>query len=293
MTDAREDIIDCMARMKGEEIPFAVATVVRLEGAAAVKAGSKAVVRGDGEIVGWIGGGCTTGAVRKAGLKSLVDGRATLIRVKPDSVPAAADDGVETYRSVCPSEGVIEVFIEPVLPRPALLIAGASPVARALADLADRLGHAVTVAALPADLDGFPDSCERIAGFDLAQAPRAGSSFIVVATQGRRDREALRAALATGAPYVAFVGSRKKGAAMKKAMKEAGVSRNRIAALRSPAGLHIGAHTPEEIALSVLAEIVQERRMGMPVGAPIPDAAEAAKQATPAPAEENDSCCGH
>jgi xanthine dehydrogenase accessory factor len=292
MTDGREDIIDCMARMKGEEIPFAVATVVQLQGVAAARVGSKAVIRGDGEIVGWIGGGCTTGAVRKAGLRALVDGQAKLIRVKPDKV-TAQDDGVETYKSACPSEGVIEVFIEPVLPRPALLIAGASPVARALADLAHRLGHAVTVAALKADLESIPDSFERIAGFDLSQAPRADSSFIVVATQGKRDREALQAALETGAPYVAFVGSRKKGAAMKRAMEEAGVGKARIAALRSPAGLDIGAHTPEEIALSVLAEIVQERRMGAAAEETMPDAAEAARQATPAPEKEPGGCCGH
>jgi len=294
MSDDREDIIDCMARMKGEEVPFAVATVVQLQGAAAARVGSKAVIRGDGEIVGWIGGGCTAGAVRKAGLKALVDGQARLIRVQPEKVPAE-DDGVENYKSVCPSEGIIEVFIEPVLPRPALLIAGASPVARALADLAQRLGHAVTVAALPADLEAFPASCVRVEGFDLSRAPRAESGFIVVATQGKRDREALAAALQTGAPYVAFVGSRKKAAAMRKAMEEAGVHKSRITALRSPAGIHIGATTPEEIALSVLAEIVQERRMGAPADAPVPDVAEATAQATPAPQEAGvkGGCCGH
>lgn len=294
MTDDREDIIDCMARMKGEEVPFAVATVVQRQGAAAASVGAKAVIRGDGEIVGWIGGGCTAGAVRKAGLKALVDGLARLIRVQPEKV-SAGDDGVENYKSVCPSEGIIEVFIEPVLPRPALLIAGASPVARALADLAHRLGHAVTVAALPADLEAFPESYQRIEGFELSRAPRAASSVIVVATQGKRDREALAAALSTGAPHVAFVGSRKKAAAMRQAMEEAGIDQARIAALRSPAGIHIGAVTPEEIALSVLAEIVQERRMGAPADAPAPDVAEAARQATPAPeaAEETGGCCGH
>jgi xanthine dehydrogenase accessory factor len=262
MTRDSEDIIDCMARMKGEEQPFAVATIVQVEGAAAARAGAKAVVRGDGEIVGWIGGGCTTGAVRRAGLRALVDGQARLIRVRPEDDSAGGADGIETFRSVCPSEGTIEVFIEPVLPRPALLVAGASPVARALADLAERLGYAVTVAALGADLDGFSDSAERIEGFDLGQAPRAQSSFIVVATQGKRDREALHAALLTGAPYVAFVGSCKKGAVLRKAMAAAGVDPARIAALKSPAGLHLGSVTPEEIALSILAEIVQQRRTG-------------------------------
>ncbi len=293
MSDEREDIIDCMARMKGEEIPFAVATVVRVEGAAAARVGAKAVIRGDGEVVGWIGGGCTAGVVRKAGLKALVDGQARLIRVQPDTAPDG-DDGVESHRSACPSGGTVEVFVEPVLPRPALLIAGASPVARALADLAHRLGHAVTVAAQPADLDGFSKSVQRIAGFDLARAPRAGSAFIVVATQGKRDREALQAALQTGAPYVAFIGSRKKGAAMRAAMAESGIAADRIAALRCPAGLDIGAHTPEEIALSVLAEIVQERRRG-PAAEAVPDVSAATREATPEPrkAEDAGGCCDH
>lgn len=261
MTDDSEEILDCMARMKGEERPFAVATVVRVEGAAAVRAGAKAVIRGDGEIIGWIGGGCTAGAVRKAGLQSLVNGQARLIRVHPAGDEPAGDD-VESFKSVCPSGGTVEVFIEPVLPRPALLIAGASPVARVLCDLASRIGYAVTVAALPGDLEAFESAVERIEGFDLGAAPRVDSGFLVVATQGRRDREALQAALLSGAPYVAFVGSRKKAAALKKAMAEAGVDKSRLDALRSPAGMDIGAVTPEEIALSILTDIVRERRMG-------------------------------
>ncbi len=266
MTDDSEEIFDCMARMKGEERPFAVATVVRVEGAAAARAGAKAVIRGDGEIIGWIGGGCTTGAVRKAGLDSLVNGRARLIRVRPAGDDPPAGDDVESFKSVCPSGGTVEVFIEPVLPRPALLIAGASPVARVLCDLASRIGYAVTVAALPGDLAAFGSAVERIEGFDLGAAPRVDSGFLVVATQGRRDREALQAALQSGAPWVAFVGSRKKAAALKKAMAEAGVAKVRLDALRSPAGMHIGAVTPEEIALSILTDIVRERRMGAVTG---------------------------
>ncbi len=270
MTNDSEEILDCMARMKGEERPFAVATVVRVEGAAAARAGAKAVIRGDGEIIGWIGGGCTAGAVRKAGLQSLVSGQARLIRVQPAADEVTGDepagDDVESFKSVCPSGGTVEVFIDPVLPRPALLIAGASPVARVLCDLASRIGYAVTVAALPGDLEAFGPAVERIEGFDLGTAPRLDNGFLVVATQGRRDREALQAALQSGAPYVAFVGSRKKAAAMKKAMAEAGVDKARLAALRSPAGMHIGAVTPEEIALSILTDIVRERRMGAVTG---------------------------
>jgi xanthine dehydrogenase accessory factor len=118
----------------------------------------------------------------------------------------------------------------------------------------------VTVAALAEDLDAMADADEKLAGFDLSQSPRAATGFIVVATQGKRDREALEAALACGAPYVAFIGSRKKAADMKRQLEARGVDAERLAALRAPAGLDIGAVTPEEIALSVLTEIVRERR---------------------------------
>jgi xanthine dehydrogenase accessory factor len=265
MTDRPEDIIDCMARMKGDGQPFALATVVRTEDATAAKAGAKAVVRADGAVTGWVGGGCTLGAVRKAAARALADGQARLVRVRPNAAEAAEAaareaPGVELHGSRCPSGGTIEVFVEPILPRPSLIVAGASPTARALADLGRRGGFAVTVAARAEDQAAFAEADFRIEGFDLSAAPRPRDGYVVVATQGKGDREALAAALAGGAPYVAFVGSRRKAEALKAAMREAGVPEARIAALHAPAGLDIGAATPEEIAISILAEIVEERR---------------------------------
>ncbi|HEV8029262.1 MAG TPA: XdhC family protein [Stellaceae bacterium] len=256
-----EDVIDCMARMKGEEQPFAVATVVRSEGATAARVGAKAVVRADGTMVGWVGGGCTLGAVKRAAANALVDGRARLIRVRPDAAGPSAD-GAEDFTNSCASGGTADIFIEPVAPRPALIILGASPTALALADLAKRLGFAVTAAAVSGDADDFAGADRRLASFDLSAEPRASASYVVVATQGKRDRDALKAALATGAPYVAFVGSRRKAAQLAAELAGDGVDRARLAALRSPAGIHIGAVTPAEIALSILTEIVAERRLG-------------------------------
>lgn len=266
-----EDIIDCMARMKGDSQPFALATVIRTEDATAAKAGAKAVVKADGTVVGWIGGGCTVGAVRKAAAQALSDGRARLIRIRPKErvTDEPAETGVELHKNACPSGGTVEVFVEPVLPRPALIVAGGSPVARALADLGYRGGFAVTVAALPEDQHGFAAADFRIDGFDLTRAPNVTTGSVVVATQGKRDRDALAAALSCGAPYVAFVGSRKKADVLRAAMVQAGVSADRIESLHAPAGLDIGAATPEEIALSILAEIVQERRR-VPRSAPQP-----------------------
>jgi len=257
-----DEIADCMTRCKGENQPFALVTVVRTENFTAAKAGAKAVVRADGTVVGWVGGGCMQGAVKRAAAQALTDGEARLIRVEPEDVLSEDDlpEGVEGHASHCPSRGIADIFVEPVLPRPRLVVAGASPVGRCLADLATRLGYVVTVAALAEDQELFDNADERIEDFDIAALPRIDKSFVVVATQGKRDRDALRGALQSTAPFVAFVGSRRKAEALKEAMAEAGVDADRIDALKAPAGLDLGAVTPDEIALSVLAEIVQARR---------------------------------
>ncbi len=259
MSDAPEDIIDCMARLKAEGQPFAIATVVRTRPATSAKVGAKAVITADGSTAGWVGGGCVEGVVRTAAAQALSDGQARLVRVQPaDAEPIA--DGAEEFKSICPSGGTAEVFVEPVLPRPSLIVAGASQTACALCDLGRRLGFAVTVATLPGDLGKMPEVDLRLDGFDLTIVPGAAAGYVVVATQGKRDREALAAALASGAPFIAFVGSRRKAAKLKMELIDRGADPARVNAIRSPAGLDIGAVTPEEIALSILAEIVQARR---------------------------------
>ena len=264
MTVEPDDIIDCMARMKGEEQPFAVATIVHVHGGAPARQGAKAVVRGDGSVVGWIGGGCTLAAVEKTAAQALIDGRARFIRVRPrDGAVSEIDPGrTEDFDNHCPTGGTVEIFIEPVLPRASLIVVGASQVALALADLGKRLGFAVTIAALPEDLPLFSSYDHVIAGFDAAQVMRPASSFVVVASQGRRDRDALRFAIAVGSPYIAVVASRKKAAQLKRELVDGGMDPAMLARLRAPAGSHIGAVTPEEIALSILADIVAERRLG-------------------------------
>ena len=223
MTLDTEELIDCLTRMKDDDQPFALATVVRTADATSAKAGAKAIVRGDGSMVGWIGGGCTQGAVKKVAAQAIRDGQARLIRVRPSEAPSEQNaDGLEVHKSSCPSGGTVEVFVEPMLPRPSLIVAGASPTARALCDMGRRMGFTVTLAALADDHAALPEADRRIEGFDLAKVPRAGDSFIVVATQGQRDGEALRAALACGAAYVAFIGSRRKAETLKRRMVEQG-----------------------------------------------------------------------
>lgn len=268
MAGDNDALLDLMARLRCEARPYALATVVRTVAATSAKAGAKAVVTADGEIHGWIGGGCARGAVKRAALKALQDGQAQLISVQPQEALDAggvaageAKGGIEFHRSACPSGGTLDIFVEPMLPRPQMVVCGASPVARAVADLAGRSGFAVTVAALAEDQDAFEKADRRIEGFALPPEA-AGERFIVVATQGKRDAEALRAALATDAPYVAFVGSRRKAATLTARLKEEGLAADRVQRLRSPAGLDIGAITPEEIALSIVAEVVELRRRG-------------------------------
>jgi xanthine dehydrogenase accessory factor len=273
MAGGDDTLLDLMAHLRREAQPYALATVVRTVAATSAKAGAKAVVTADGEIHGWIGGGCARGAVKRAALQALKDGEAHLISVQPQEALDAggvaageAKGGVEFHRSACPSGGTLDIFVEPMLPRPQLVVCGASPVARAVADLAGRSGFAVTVAALAEDQDDFPEAERRIEGFDLAQDV-PGERFIVVATQGKRDGEALRAALATDTPYVAFVGSRRKAATLAARLKDEGLVADKVARLRAPAGLDIGAITPEEIALSIIAEVVELRRRGRRKGA--------------------------
>lgn len=258
-----DDVIDCMARMKGDEQPFAVATVVHVLGGASARVGAKAVIRGDGSVVGWVGGGCTLGAVKKTSARALVDGRARFIKVRPKDgaiSEVGAENRTEDFDNFCPTGGTVEIFIEPVLPRASLIVVGSSLVAQALADLGKRLGFAVTVAALPEDLELFSNFDHAIEGFDPSQAIRPATSFVVVASQGRRDRDALRFALATDSDYVAFVASRKKAAKLKQDLSDMDLDPAAVSRIRSPAGANIGAVTPEEIALSILADIVKERR---------------------------------
>ncbi len=261
------DLIDRVADLKARGEAFCLATVVRTVSVTAAKAGAKAVIRADGQISdGWIGGGCARAAVLKAAREALADGQPRLVSVMPKDIladlglkPGEERDGVRFARNMCPSRGTMDVFIEPMLPRPSLLVLGASPVAVALADLGARFGYRVTVAAAKDDQPLFEAPDVRIEGFALPER-EDGQRFIVVATQGRSDEAALKAALGVEARHVAFVGSRRKVAALRESLIEDGVAPERFERLKGPAGLDLGAISPEEIALSILAEILMLRR---------------------------------
>src|SRR5271169_4505930 len=268
-----DDILDIISTRKSTGVPFALATVVRTVAATAAKAGAKAVILPDGTISeGWIGGGCARAAVLQAARDALADGKSRLVSVAPEDVldgqgHKAGEEagGVRFAKNMCPSQGTMDIFVEPVLPRPQVIICGSSPVAVAIADLARRSGFAVTVCAPAAEQAAFPDADRRIEGFALP-VDETAARYVVVSTQGRGDEAALRAALAVDADYVAFVGSRKKAETLKAALSERGVTAERLAKLKAPAGLDLGAITPDEIAISILAEIVAVRRRKDPRG---------------------------
>jgi xanthine dehydrogenase accessory factor len=268
-----DELLDLISAKRAKGEPFALATVVRTVSSTAAKAGAKAVIGPDGSMTeGWIGGGCARAAVAKAAKEALADGKPRLVSVQPPDVLQeqglnAGEEraGVRFARNMCPSRGTMDVFVEPVLPRPRMVIFGASPVAVAIADLGRRMGFSVTVCAPAAEQAAFAEVDERIEAYALPVQAEKGR-FVVVSTQGRGDEAALEAALAADADYVAFVGSRKKAAALRKALAARGVDPERLAAVKAPAGLDLGAITPEEIAVSILAEIVACRRRGQPRG---------------------------
>jgi xanthine dehydrogenase accessory factor len=271
------DILATISARKASGEPFALATVVRTVASTAAKAGAKAVILPDGMIsAGWIGGGCARAAVLKAARDALADGKSRLVSVWPEDVlneegVAAGDEraGVRFAKNMCPSQGSMDIFVEPVLPQPQVIVCGSSPVAVAVADFARHGGFVVTVCAPAAEQSAFEDADRRIEGYALP-VNEAGARFVVVSTQGRGDEAALLAALAIEADYIAFVGSRKKADALKSELLERGVAPERLAKLKAPAGLDLGAITPDEIAISILAEIVAVRRGKQSRGAAVP-----------------------
>lgn len=266
---AHVDVLDLVSRLKAADEPFALATVVRAVSVTAAKAGAKAVIRQDGRIeAGWIGGGCVRGAALKAAREALADGQSRLISIQPESLlaelgvkPGETREGVRFASNMCPSKGSMDIFVEPVLPRPGLVVLGASPVALALVEQARPLGFHVTLAAPLADLSSLPEVDALIDGLTL-DAAHEGRRFIVVSTQGKGDEAALKAALAGDAFYRAFVGSRRKMTALREKLLAEGFPAQALDSIKAPAGLDLGAITPEEIALSIMAEIIQSRRDG-------------------------------
>ena len=238
---------------------FAVAIVVRFEGPISGKPGDKAIIFKDGKMEGWIGGGCSQPLVIREALKALEDGQPRLIRISPNADPNS-EAGIVDYTMTCHSGGTLDIYIEPVLSKPQIVIVGRSPVAQTLARLAKAIDYEVCVAAPGAAKENFTVADAITDSFDLSHFRLSPATFVVVSTQGEGDEEGLEAALRTEAGYVAFVASKTKAQKISEELLDKGVSVARVAILRAPAGLQIGAVSPEEIAVSILAEIVHVGR---------------------------------
>ena len=257
-------ITETAARLRAEGRPHAVATVVRTIASTAAQPGMKAIILEDGAYAeGWLGGGCVTSAVRRAAQTAISTGEATLVCLRPEELLADSEGGedmVTLARNGCPSKGSMDIFVEPVIPQPELLVFGTGPVARALLRIAGGFGFTLACCGEDIPDDGTVSlaftSPDELASHTNGNAER----YIIVATQGARDVASLTAALRMPNSYLAFVGSRKKFASYREQLLAAGIPASDIDLVRSPAGLHINAVTPEEIALSVMAEIVQTRR---------------------------------
>ena len=241
---------------------FAVATVVAVRRPTSARPGASGIVHPDGSIEGWVGGSCAQPVVVREALRALGDGQPRLLRLSKDA-PAEGrrGDGVVELVMTCHSGGTLEIYVEPHLPAPVLWVAGTTPIAGALVALGAAAGWRVSIIDPIADPDAFPGAERVVAGTDIAGLDPDIAPAVVVATQGVWDEEALAAAFARDASYVGLVASPTRAAVVRAWLRdEAGVPDERLAALRAPAGLDLGAETAEEIALSILAELVQVRR---------------------------------
>jgi xanthine dehydrogenase accessory factor len=224
-----------------DRTPFVVATVVRAQRPTSVRPGDSGIVLGDGSIEGFVGGACAETSVRLQALRALETGEALLLRIVPEGDETADAEGAMVVANPCLSGGALEIFLEPRLPAPRIAVLGNTPIAHALAGIGERAGYEI----------------------DLTTTPTDDSIALVVASHGKDEEDALSAALTAAVPYVGLVASRKRGEAVTRELRERGVPEHHLKRLHTPAGLDIGAANAQEIALSILAEIVATRHERM------------------------------
>ena len=262
----KTDFHDKFQELRETGNPFAVATVVRAEKPTSAKVGAKAIITDDGHLSGWIGGSCAEPTVKREAKKALQDGQPRLIRLcPPEKLGQAPQEGVIEIALTCISGGTLEIYIEPQLAQPHLVVIGHLATAEALVRLGKGLGWRVSLIGTEVTQERFPladtiiDYADFL-GLDLSQWGSKPNTHIVVASHGNYDEDMLVAALQTNAPYVALIASKKRASAILQYLNESNLTQAQIARLKYPAGLDFGAVTPEEIALSILAEIIQRRR---------------------------------
>jgi xanthine dehydrogenase accessory factor len=251
--------MDQAGRMREEEQPFVIATVVAYKSPQSARPGSKAIIKPDGTISGWIGGGCVQPIVIQEARKALKTGKPKLVSISPE---AAHGDwkGVEVYQMTCQGGGSLEIYLEPILPSPALIIIGNSPIAQILSGFGRQLDFKVCVADPDARKEQFPDAHVVLNDLESISSRVDSQSYVVVATMGTGDEEGLESVARTNPRYLGLVASREKANSLFRYIQDKGIPAETLSRINCPAGLELGGETLPEIALSVMAEIVQLRR---------------------------------
>jgi xanthine dehydrogenase accessory factor len=251
-----------IAALEASGATFALATVVAVHRPTSAKPGARGIILPDGTIEGWVGGSCAQPVVVREALRSLQDGQPRLLRLSKDGPgEGRRADGIVELVMTCHSGGTLEIYVEPRLPAPALWVAGTTPIARALATLGSAAGWRVSVIDPVADPDAFPGVDRVVTDGGLRVLDPETSPYAVVATQGVWDEEAVqRLLLREQVAYVGLIASPTRAGVLRQWLIEEGVPRERVAALRAPAGMDIGGETPEEVAISILAELTSVRR---------------------------------
>ncbi|HEY7449528.1 MAG TPA: XdhC family protein [Vicinamibacterales bacterium] len=288
----RTDVLQLAADLARKGEAFVLAVVVRREPASSAQVGNTSLVTESGECHGWLGGSCIQSTVIREALAALKGSTPRLISLSPN--PAGDHRaGVTTFPMTCHSGGSVDIYLDPVLPAARLLVFGVSPAAQALARLGKVMGYAVDAIDPDADREAFPDADRILASvsqedFDGPRASRHGRLFAVVATLGQRDEEATKVAIGFEPAYLGVVASRTRFGQIRETLIAGGVPAAALDQIANPAGLDIGARAPEEVALSILAEIVQRKGVGS-----LFSPASAEKTPDPfSPAEARDPVCG-
>ncbi|HEX6533863.1 MAG TPA: XdhC family protein [Gemmatimonadaceae bacterium] len=253
------DIYATAARLRAGGAPFVIATVVASWPPQSVRPGAKAIMRADGTLDGWVGGGCVRPVVLSEAAEALRDGRPRLVRMNAGASEPAAHGDVREYPMTCQGEGGVEIYLEPVLAVPRLVVLGHTPVAQSVARLGAELGFDVVTVSVRTGAEPWPVGARVADGVEEALVGADASTWVVVATMGAGDEEALAAAAASDAAYVGLVASRKKGRFLTDYARASGVPAERVERVKYPAGINIGGMSASEIALSIVAEIVRLR----------------------------------
>ena len=252
-------ILEQMNALQSREEPFVLATVVAYKSPQSAKPGSKAIITADGSSIGWVGGGCVQPIVLREAKQALQTGKPKLLTISPD---AEREDwkGVESYRMTCEGGGSLEIYLEPFLPKPQLVIVGRSPVAQTVAHLGHLLDFKVVAADPQATSESFPEADLLITDLSEVRNHIHEISYVVVATMGNGDEEGLLAVIGTRPKYLGLVASEKKSKALFEYLIETGTTPEDIGVITCPAGVEFGSETLPEIALSVAAELTRLRR---------------------------------